>query len=233
MRMFAYSGSQREHSFTDHVIELFAQEIQERIPNSTILFDTSSKFDIQFVSGPDMFESGIDPINDDMKMLRENILQSEVVLLATPVYVNHISGSMKTLIDRLASWTHTMDLAGKLGISIAISSSTGEEQACNYQKYFLQQAGASVMDTIPINMSIQTIDDIEKEVSFIAGRVARRYENAEYDISRMQESKFQLYKEKVMKGSLYQAELHKLQAEHIVAYSSYKEYFYSKIDATK
>jgi multimeric flavodoxin WrbA len=46
------------------------------------------------------------PCSDDLLALHERILAADGVVLASPVYVNDVSGTMKTLIDRLAFVCH-------------------------------------------------------------------------------------------------------------------------------
>ena len=40
-------------------------------------------------------------IKDDMDSLRENFMGSDIVVMATPVYVDGVSGIMKTFMDRM------------------------------------------------------------------------------------------------------------------------------------
>lgn len=40
-------------------------------------------------------------IKDDMKILREKLLASDVIVYATPVYVDNVTGILKTFMDRL------------------------------------------------------------------------------------------------------------------------------------
>jgi multimeric flavodoxin WrbA len=46
------------------------------------------------------------PLKDDLLCLHEEILSADCVILASPVYVNDVSGTVKNLIDRLAFVCH-------------------------------------------------------------------------------------------------------------------------------
>lgn len=46
------------------------------------------------------------PLHDDVLSIRDRILAADGVVFASPVYVNDVSGTMKTLIDRLAFVCH-------------------------------------------------------------------------------------------------------------------------------
>jgi multimeric flavodoxin WrbA len=46
------------------------------------------------------------PLNDDLQRIIEKIETSDGVILSTPVYTNHVSGLMKSFLDRLAYLWH-------------------------------------------------------------------------------------------------------------------------------
>jgi multimeric flavodoxin WrbA len=62
------------------------------------------------------------PRHDDLLTLRDRMVASDLVVFATPVYVNDVSGSLKTLIDRLAFLCHRPSLAG---IGFCLVATTG------------------------------------------------------------------------------------------------------------
>lgn len=82
------------------------------------------------------------PVKDDMDFLRTEMIKSDIIVLASPVYIHNISGIMKTFLDRLCVWNHTMRLAGKKGIILTTTSSSGDIQVRNYLKNILLNMGA-------------------------------------------------------------------------------------------
>lgn len=64
---------------------------------------------------------------DDMGMLRQKMLEADFIILGSPVYTMSVSGQMKTFLDRMAAWYHTMRLAGKPGITVATTAGSGLE----------------------------------------------------------------------------------------------------------
>lgn len=59
---------------------------------------------------------------DHMELLKQVMLASDLIIWASPVYMNGVSGIMKTFIDRLHSWTKSTPLHGKFGIILSSSS---------------------------------------------------------------------------------------------------------------
>lgn len=40
--------------------------------------------------------------------LEKKILEADLIVLLSPVYLNNVSGAMKTFLDRIGSWVHTL-----------------------------------------------------------------------------------------------------------------------------
>jgi multimeric flavodoxin WrbA len=45
---------------------------------------------------------------DSMECIRKKILEADLIVLLSPVYLNNVSGAMKTFLDRIGSWVHTL-----------------------------------------------------------------------------------------------------------------------------
>ena len=90
------------------------------------------------------FKSGECIIDDDMKVIKSNILESDMLVVISPVYLNQISGTLKKVLDRIAYWTHLMPLIGKRGIILANSSFSGTQESIDYLELILNHLGVSV-----------------------------------------------------------------------------------------
>ena len=79
-------------------------------------------------------------IEDDMQEIYEGILKSDKIIIATPVYMNHITGILKNVIDRFNPFcNHEELLKGKKFYIIAIGQMNEEENeeiARNIKEYF-------------------------------------------------------------------------------------------------
>lgn len=79
-------------------------------------------------------------IKDDMKEIYEEILKTDKIVIATPIYMNHITGILKNVIDRFNpfSW-HDELLKGKTIYLITIGQMSEEENediAIKIKEYF-------------------------------------------------------------------------------------------------
>lgn len=56
------------------------------------------------------FDEGLCPQDqeDSMEYIRKKILEADLIVLLSPVYLNNVSGAMKTFLDRIGSWVHTL-----------------------------------------------------------------------------------------------------------------------------
>jgi multimeric flavodoxin WrbA len=71
-------------------------------------------------------------LKDDIAAIQEKLFASDLVIFASPVYVHQISGQMKTFIDRMFIWVHTMKLLGKPAITAIATAQTGVIPVKNY-----------------------------------------------------------------------------------------------------
>lgn len=121
--------------------------------DSNIKFDliTAGDVDIQSCNGCwSCMKLGKCPLDemDDMAFLKEKMLNSDFIIWGSPVYAMHVSGQMKTFLDRLASWYHTFRLAGKPGITVSTTAGAGLEEVHDYLKLVLNAAGVKVVSAL-------------------------------------------------------------------------------------
>jgi multimeric flavodoxin WrbA len=50
------------------------------------------------------------PADDDVSKIDEKSIQGDVIIFSTPVYMENLSGILKTFIDRNYKWYHRSDL---------------------------------------------------------------------------------------------------------------------------
>ena len=111
-------------------------------------------------------------INDDMREIYHEMEKADKIVIATPIYMNHISGILKNIIDRLMPYfSHDELLKGKKVYIITVgqmSEKENEEIADNIKTYFESLAEEDFMDFNVVflrNLSsgnIVTIDDVTK-----------------------------------------------------------------------
>jgi len=95
------------------------------------------------------------PINDDVGMILEKMLEAEGIILASPNYINQITASMKTLWDRAAHFIHCRRLLGKYVVGVVSSGSGQDKAVLEYIQYYANTCGAQytggVSSRAPIN----------------------------------------------------------------------------------
>lgn len=67
-------------------------------------------------------------INDDASSLMQKMLNSDGIVISSPVYIENISGKLKTFVDRTCEWYHTPKLAGKPVLYVTTATATGIKQ---------------------------------------------------------------------------------------------------------
>lgn len=76
------------------------------------------------------FKKGVCPLDesDDMKVLKQKIKKADVFLFCSPVYLSTLTGVAKAVLDRMAYWAHTMEIAGKpTAVLVTTSNNHGKE----------------------------------------------------------------------------------------------------------
>lgn len=78
--------------------------------------------------------------DDDMQEIYDEILKNDEIIIATPIYMNHITGILKNMIDRLNPFCwHDEMLLGKTVYLITVGQMDEEENADiaeNIKEYF-------------------------------------------------------------------------------------------------
>ena len=72
------------------------------------------------------FDRGEDrcPLHDDMPAVKAKMREADALIVATPVYVDDVSGLTKTWIDRLAHVCHRPEFAGKCAYVLVTTGGT-------------------------------------------------------------------------------------------------------------
>ncbi|MDM7992316.1 MAG: NAD(P)H-dependent oxidoreductase [Candidatus Fermentibacter sp.] len=87
------------------------------------------------------------PIHDDVPWIIAAIQQSDGVILASPVYVYHISGLTKILLDRLGAYFHRPAFFGRHAMALATTGFFGTAPTLKYMKSVLGALGFSTVVT--------------------------------------------------------------------------------------
>lgn len=138
-----------------------------------ILFSLADK-NINYCLGCSSCRNGLESfcvIEDDMQELYQNMVEAEKIIMATPIYMNHITGILKNVIDRWNPFgSHDELLKGKTIYLITVGQMSEEENreiAQDIKEYFEGIGEFMEFKVVFLrNFSsgdVETVDNVEKE----------------------------------------------------------------------
>lgn len=109
-------------------------------------------------------------IEDDMQEIYEDMKKADKIIIASPVYMNFITGILKNLIDRLNPFACNTEILKDKQIYLILTGQLDEEEneeiSNNLKKYFESLAEFMEFDFHFIKYlcsgDVQTIDDVSK-----------------------------------------------------------------------
>lgn len=130
MKIAAIIGSPRPKGNTTRLLDLVRESLARQASSRGETLD----FDAIVLSGRDIrpcrgcrtcFDRGESrcPLDDDLGSIRDRLQAAEAIIVASPVYVNDVSGTMKNWIDRMAFLCHRPAFAGH-GVFVLATSGT-------------------------------------------------------------------------------------------------------------
>jgi multimeric flavodoxin WrbA/putative sterol carrier protein len=81
-------------------------------------------------------------IEDDHRAIVNKLLAAAGIILGSPVYVAHVTGQMKTFLDRSLAYGHKPRPTWKPGLAVCVSAGLGETQTADYLAWVLRIYGA-------------------------------------------------------------------------------------------
>lgn len=87
-------------------------------------------------------------ITDDMPVIMQKILDSDGIVLSSPVYMCSVTSKFKTFADRTNIWVHKPETAGKPVMFVATTAATGLKDTKKFLESFATGFGARKGDFI-------------------------------------------------------------------------------------
>jgi multimeric flavodoxin WrbA len=78
---------------------------------------------------------------DGAREVLSEILKADGVVLASPVFVMHVTGKLKSLIDKTASWVHRPPMVGKPALLVSTTQGAGLKGVLGYLEQVVIQWG--------------------------------------------------------------------------------------------
>ncbi len=106
--------------------ELLKQEIEMNIINL-------HHFEIKYCKGCELcITKDICPLEDDILKINQLLIEADGLIFSTPVYMENLSGLLKTFIDRNCKWFHRSPLIKKPFLAVSTTMSSGLKPTLKY-----------------------------------------------------------------------------------------------------
>ena len=99
-------------------------------------------------------------LKDETFNIMEKIKSSDGIILTSPVYMENVSGKLKTFVDRTCSWFHRPEIYGKPVLVISTTKGSGLKSTLKYLERVVIQWGGVNAGKIGRN-----IRNIDKEIT--------------------------------------------------------------------
>ena len=104
------------------------------------------------------------PQKDDFESIKEKILASDGLVLASPNYIFNVSAQMKAFLDRCCGVIHCMAFEGKYGASVITSGGGDEKPIADYLNHFLITTGIRPVGSVWAAMGTISEEDFPVDI---------------------------------------------------------------------
>jgi multimeric flavodoxin WrbA len=109
------------------------------------------------------------PCKDDLNKIKEKLLNSDGIILATPVYAYQVPAPLKRVFDRLSYLFHRQELVGKPVLTVVTTGGGGQKQVTNYLKMTVCGWGCNLVGSINI-ISPMFFENIKEDLEWVYDR---------------------------------------------------------------
>ncbi|MCX7710275.1 MAG: flavodoxin family protein [Clostridia bacterium] len=116
-------------------------------------------------------------VKDGLQQVQAKLKESDLVILGSPVYVDHVSAQFKTFADRTFIWLHTLRLFGKPSLCAITTAGSGLKPARKFIhliQYLLGTIPVGTLEAVEyFDRDYATMDFCRKKYSGLAQKVAK------------------------------------------------------------
>lgn len=200
MKIFAYVGtSRKETSNTFKVVKALLNQIEcdSDVEVEYQIYHPENTKIIDCMGCASCFKGITCPLDkrDDMSLIKREMLDADVIIIGSPVFQHHVSGTVKTFIDRVSYWAHLFKLTGNVGLSVSTSSTNGNE----YVDYYLDKChlyqGIHAVKPLSLPMDLLEQDEVDEMIQETSQEIIEAYQNLQdLNPTQKQEIVFQTFK---------------------------------------
>jgi multimeric flavodoxin WrbA len=136
VKVLAIQGSYRKNGNTAHIVQMILDHFKQQTAEKGEDFQYETVDLGHQIIGlcrgcRACFDLGEDhcPLKDDLLTIKDKIREADGVIVASPVYVDDVSGIMKNWIDRMAHVCHRPEFAGKYAYIVSTTGSAASSHA--------------------------------------------------------------------------------------------------------
>ena len=152
MKILVFVGSYRRNGNTDQLTGLIKEHLQKEARQHQTPLEIETIYlgrqNLQFCRGCRIcYDRGEEncPVKDDLLAIKAKMLAADGILLASPVYVDDVSGITKNFIDRLCHVCHRPQFAGKVAYLVATTGGTRTGKTLDTMKMAVRTWGFHVV----------------------------------------------------------------------------------------
>ncbi|MBQ3339205.1 MAG: flavodoxin family protein [Atopobiaceae bacterium] len=182
IRVVSFIGSAAgDASHTKELSDRLAKVLSEQadVRGETISYEcmTADNLRISFCrSCNSCFGTGTCPLDDadDIGDLKRRMLEADIILFGTPVYLAEMSGAAKCVLDRISFWSHRLELAGKADMALVTASNNHGPEVEQRLRELLQLMGLSMPEGLCLQLHARPhLGNPEEAEPLIADAAAR------------------------------------------------------------
>lgn len=167
-KIFILNGSRRKEGNT----ATFISSITNKLKDCEIEIAHPQDFKVKACEGgEECFLKAGCVEKDDLPLLEEKILSSDLLILASPVYLHYMTGELKMILDKLSWWAHTLRLQGKPVVLLSTCSTNGQDTVIKPLGEIINFMGGNVIATANASMvpdqinNPEWLDSVSEEIS--------------------------------------------------------------------
>lgn len=145
-KMVVLIGSRRENGNT----AAFVRAILDGLPKENYLIDYIFPQDFQIspcVGCGSCFSQIECVIKDELYLLQKKILDSDLFIVASPVYLHYMTADLKMILEKCSWWAHTLRLQGKPVVVLSTCNCNGQRKVIEALSEIITFMGGNVIAT--------------------------------------------------------------------------------------
>lgn len=198
IKVFIFNGSLNENSITDFFINNFLEKLYQNSEIEVNTYYLKNKMINNCIGCHRCFQCKKCLLDekDSFNKIRDEMLNSDIIIIGTPVYANNVTGYCKTFIDRITLWSHIFKLISKRGIIITTTYNSGLDEVNNYLYKVMSYLGLEDIEVISHQLNKDNIKGTLDEINFIVSKLIMNIKtNKKLKFSKFSEESFKILKE--------------------------------------